>query len=55
VSEFVTRAEFDELKARIDTLQDQVNSLRQKPPMDIPRLVRVMKDQFGARPIVARR
>jgi hypothetical protein len=49
------QAEIADLKRGHAALWEAINSIRQKPPVDIPRLVRVMEDKFGARPTVARR
>jgi FtsZ-binding cell division protein ZapB len=49
------QAEISELKRDNAALWQAINSIRQKPPLDIARVDRVMQDRFSIRPTVVRR
>lgn len=49
------QTEISELKRDNAALWQAINSIRQKPPMDIARIDRVMQDRFNVRPTVVRR
>jgi hypothetical protein len=48
-------AEIAELKRDNAALWQAVNSIRHKPPMDIGRLDRVMRDRYSVQPTIVRR
>lgn len=49
------QAEISELKRDNAALWNAVNSIRDKPPLDVVRLDRVMEDRYQVRPPLARR